>query len=53
MFFLKYIEIIFFNFLKFIYNTNISKWSKNIKKNLFTKLKKILNIAWSQKQPLI
>ena len=34
LFILKYIKIIFFYFLKIIFNINISKWFTNIKKIL-------------------
>jgi hypothetical protein len=43
LFILKYIKIIFFYFLKIIFNINISKWFTNI-----TNIKKIL--IWNKKK---
>ena len=43
-FVLKYIKIIFFYFLKIIFDISTLKWSKNIKKNSF-KIKKKLNFS--------
>jgi hypothetical protein len=43
MFFIsKYIKIIFFIFLKIIFNINILKWYENIKNILIQKIIKIL-----------